>query len=315
MIDTFLIMLTPVLTLLSCILVGYFLHIKKILPESGEEVLSKLTNNVLLPAMAVNTFATNCTVESLSTHWDIVLDSFLVLLCAIAVAIPLSKLVVPEGGYTRKIYQYALAFSNAGYVGIPVVQTMFGGDVLYQYLLFLLPVQTMTYTWGIAQLITGRDESAPAWKRLLNPTLAAILTGIVIGLTGINHMIPEFIFSTAQTLGDCMGPMAMLLTGVVIGKYNLPVILKNKRVYIASVLRLIVLPALFLVPLYFIGASDLCLTLCLIAYCSPLGLNTVVIPAAYGQETLTGASMAVVSHILAMFTIPMMYTLLMAVLQ
>ena len=47
--------------------------------------------------------------------------------------------------------------------------------------------------------------------------------------------------------------------------------------------------------------------LALIAFATPFGLNTIIYPAAYGGETETGASMAMVSHIFAVVTIPLMY--------
>ena len=82
--------------------------------------------------------------------------------------------------------------------------------------------------------------------------------------------------------------------------------------YIATALRLIVLPLLFMVILHFIGADKGALYLTLIAFGTPLGLNTVVFPAAYGGDTSTGASMAMISHTLCVITIPLMYALLTA---
>ena len=81
----------------------------------------------------------------------------------------------------------------------------------------------------------------------------------------------------------------------------------NKKVYVASFLRLIVIPAVIMIALKFIGANDDLMTLALIAFATPLGLNTIVYPAAYGGETKTGASMAMVSHALSVITIPVMY--------
>lgn len=107
-----------------------------------------------------------------------------------------------------------------------------------------------------------------------------------------------------------MGPLAMILTGFVIGSYDIGGLLKNKRVYIAAALRLIVLPTLFIVILRLLGADKNTLYLTLFAYGTPLGLNTVVFPAAYGGDTSTGASMAMISHTLCIVTIPIMYAIL-----
>ena len=107
-----------------------------------------------------------------------------------------------------------------------------------------------------------------------------------------------------------MGPLAMILTGFIIGQYDVVELLKNKKVYAASLLRLLVLPSLFIAVALLLGADETTLTLCLFAYATPLGLNTVVFPAAYGGDTSIGASMAMISHTICVITIPLMRALL-----
>jgi predicted permease len=46
------------------------------------------------------------------------------------------------------------------------------------------------------------------------------------------------------------------------------------------------------------------------AYATPLGMNTIVYPESYGGNPKTGASMALISHTLAVLIIPFTYALL-----
>ena len=103
--------------------------------------------------------------------------------------------------------------------------------------------------------------------------------------------------------------VSMVLTGFVIGNFSLKSLLSKKRVYLVTFLRLFVLPAFFVGLLWLLGADKTTLALCLFAYATPLGMNTVVFPAAYGGDTTTGASMAMISHTLSVVTIPIMYAL------
>ena len=102
----------------------------------------------------------------------------------------------------------------------------------------------------------------------------------------------------------------MVLTGFVIGGYRISELLTNKKVYIATGLRLIVLPLILVGVLWLLGADRLTLLLTVFAYSTALGLNTVVIPAAYDSDTKTGASMAMISHLGSIVTIPLLYSLL-----
>ena len=104
-----------------------------------------------------------------------------------------------------------------------------------------------------------------------------------------------------------MSPIAMLLTGITIAKIDLRKTFKNISVYTVSVIRLLIIPLasvgiLALLPLSYELA--LC-TVCSLAM--PLGLNTIVVPSAYGKDTSVAAGMALISHLLSCLTIPLVF--------
>ena len=309
MLSTFQAALVPMLTMFCCILVGLVLKKKNILPEDSGTVLSRLETYVLCPALTLGTFSRNCTMETFGEKYILLGYSALIVVLSIAIAIPLSKLFVKKG-YQQGVYRYALAFANTGFMGNAVVQALFGDEVLFLYMLFCLPVSIGIYTWGISQMIPGDSSFRSVLKRVMNPSTVAMLIGTVLGLTGLGAQLPDFLSQALTNLGNCMGPIAMVLTGFIVGGYSMKEMFCQGRVYVASLLRLIVLPSLLCGLLYFLGADTLTLTLSLIALGMPLGLNTVVFPAAYGGETKTGASMAIISHGLSVVTIPLMYALL-----
>ncbi len=98
-----------------------------------------------------------------------------------------------------------------------------------------------------------------------------------------------------------------MLAGVVIGGFNFKSPLNDKKVYVVSFMRLIANPIAIVLVMKLLGISDEIQTFALIAFACPLGLNTIIYPAAYGAETKTGASMAMISHVLSVITIPLMY--------
>lgn len=309
MFEVFYATLSPMLVLFICMLTGYILNRKKLLPENSAAVLSKLENYVLVPALIINTFTKYCTVSSLAEQYRLILYCLAALALALAIAIPLSKAFTREA-YKRNVYKYALSFGNFSFMGNAIVPAILGEEALYRYMLFILPLNVAVYTWGLIILIPKGEKKQSVFKSLLNPIFVSIIIGAVIGLSGLQTYIPDFVMSAVGNLSACMGPLAMVLTGFVIGGYEIVKLLKDAKVYVAAFLRLIVLPALFIVVLKLLGADRDTLILTLFAYGTPLGLNTVVFPAAYGGDTSTGASMAMISHTLCVITIPLMYTLL-----
>ena len=106
-----------------------------------------------------------------------------------------------------------------------------------------------------------------------------------------------------------MSPLAMILTGFVVADFSIKKLASVKRIYLASILRLIVLPLAFVLILKLLKTDDTIVMLTLCATAMPLGLNTVVFPAAYGGDTTLGASMALISHLISIVTIPIMFSL------
>lgn len=134
-----------------------------------------------------------------------------------------------------------------------------------------------------------------------------MLLGGVAGITGLP--MPKFLITALSSAGACMSPLAMILTGFIVANFSLKKLLRVKRIYLASILRLIILPLIFVLVLKLIGTDDSIVMLTLCATAMPLGLNTVVFPAAYDGDTTPGASMALISHVMSIITIPVMFAI------
>ena len=315
--------LNPMLTLFICIAIGFILKATGILSDEAGKTIAKLETWVFCPALSFITMAKYCTVSSLGAHSIIViLGCFAIAICLI-IAIPLAKAFTKKNKEERGVYEYALAVANFGYMGDSLVLSMFGGGILSFYKLFTLPGTIIIYVWGIGRLIPKSKSNSSPIKRLINAPMVAMLLGIIVGLTGIGNHLPIYIESAFNSLSACMGPVAMLLAGFTIARFNVFKMLKDKRVYVATLFRLIIIPAILILSIF--GLKELfniflntkientVLYLTLFYIATPFGLNTIVFPEAYGGSSKTGASMALISHILCIITIPLLYALISAI--
>lgn len=291
------------------IVAGYILAKWKFVPENGQVTLSKLENTVFIPALVLGTFMGNFTTETLSTAWELLLGSLVLLVIAVGLSLICVRFCSRDK-YERNIYTYGLCFSNFGFMGNAVVSALFP-EIFLEYLIFTLPLWTLIYLWGVPVLLMGDSESKPTWKQRLknfvNPMFVCMLMGMVIGLLDIP--IPSFVSSAVSAASSCMSPVAMLLTGMTIAQFNLGEILRIKGVYLVTALRLIVFPLLFLCILLLFHIPDIFATCAICSLAMPLGLNTIIIPGALGKDTKVASGMAVVSHILACVTIPVIFML------
>lgn len=309
MLDTFLATLSPMLVMFLCMIIGFVLNKTNITPKNTGAVLSRLETHVLLPALILNTFMTYCTPASILDQYPGILYCIVGIILTLIVAFPLARCFCKEG-YEKKLYLYALLSANFGFLGNAIVPQILGEQALYPYMLFTLPLNAMVYGWWVNILIPKGNSKKSALKGLLNPTFLSMAVAVVLGLLGVQNYLPDFINTTIRNLSACMGPLAMILTGFIIGDYNLRELVKNRKVILASLLRLIVLPLAIIGVLYLLKADKDILIMALFGFGTPLGLNTVVIPASYGGDTRTGASMTMISHAACVITIPLLYALL-----
>lgn len=300
------------------IAIGYILAKLKVIPENSASVLSKLENNVLIPASVLATFMRKFTVGGIGNALEFFIGGFITILISIPIAILVARLCSKDS-YIRKIYTYGIAFSNFGFMGYAVVRGIFGDAVYANYLIFVIPFWTLIYVWGVPSLLIpaegGKKSVASRLKAFLNPMFIAMVVGMVAGLALSNFIPAEgtagalFVVTAIDQLGNCMSPVAMLLTGMTIAKIDLKSAFSKASLYIISLFRLIIIPLAFIAVLIFLPI-DHELKICILCVASmPLGLNTIVIPSAYGLDTTMASGMALISHLLSCISIPIVFML------
>ncbi|MBR1970592.1 MAG: AEC family transporter [Clostridia bacterium] len=311
--------LVQMMNMFFLMLVGFILVKCKILPEGSDRVISRLETYALVPALTLCNQMKNCTVKNFAENLPNMISGLIVVLIAIGLAYPLSCLFVKADAsdskllYKKQIYKYALAFGNYGYVGNFLVLSIWGQEMLFKYMMFTFFPAIMCSAWGVYTLIPKSENSPGLLSNLKNglikPPFISLLVGMFLGLTKLGNYFPSFVHTAFENAGNCMGPLAMILAGIVIGEFNFKELITNKKVYIVSLARLILIPSLFILILKMIGVNKDVITFTLIAFAAPLGLNTIVYPSAFGGDTKTGASMTMVSQTLSVITIPLMYLL------
>ncbi len=288
-------------------LVGFLLNKSGALPKDTSKVLSKLETYLLLPCLTFQTFYNNCTITNFVATGKFVIYGAIVLACSFALALLLSRIFTKDK-YTKSVYIYSFTIPNLGFMGNALVEGVFGSEVLFQYMMFYFSMQIFIYTYGLYSLIPKEAGAKFSLKSLLSPPLIAMLIGAIFGMLEIP--LPEFLSKGIASAGSAMSPIAMVIAGFVFGNYGLKKLASNGRVYIATAIRLILMPIAFTLVLKALGTSEDIIIVVLCATALPFGLNTIVFPEAYGGDSTVGASMAMISHFLSVITIPLVFLLL-----
>lgn len=284
--------------LFSFVFVGYILRKKHVVNEHAAPTLSKLLVYVFAPAVSLKSLSANLNLQNVHEKYLYLVVAAILLVIVIFVAKWLSGRFSSES-YEKSVYAYSFTVSNYGYMGYALVQALFGDDMLLNMVLFSVPTTIYIYTEGL-RILT--EQNQVSFRNLINPAMFAIVAGAIFGLTGVR--LPEMVDGILTGAGNCMAPVSMIMTGLVLAEYGLKPLFLNVKIYVASVLRLLLIPLAVMAVLLLFRADKNVILIAVLFYCLPAGLNGVVFPKMINKDCKTGLAIAVLTNLFCIFTIP-----------
>lgn len=287
---------------------GYLGNKLGVLDDEGNKKYSSLVVNITAPALilasASDSNLTGSKGEALSVLIIAVgMYGFLTLaslLVRVLFRIPRGK----EG-----VYQFMTIFGNNAFMGIPVVEAVFG-NVFYA-ALFNLPNNILIYSFGgylLGKHQLSKDQevhhAAFSWKNICNPGVISAVTALLMFLSGLKF--PVLVTDTLNCVGSITTPLSMLVIGSSLANLSLKDTFVNVRVYAFSLYKLVILPVLiWLIGRMFITSFTVLGVLVIIS-AMPCAAVTVMLCNEYGNDAGLAARYVFVSTILSVLTIPVL---------
>lgn len=284
------------LVMLVYMMIGYFLYKKKLVSAGGSADIGRILLYIVMPAAILKSYLADFSRERLEGLFVSFLAALLSLLLSIAAArIAFSK----EQGIER----FGAAFSNAGFIGIPLVQMTLGEEAVFYVSSYVALLNILQWTYGLVT-ITG-DRSLISVKRLrINPILLSFLAGIALFLLPVS--LPETAENVVGTIAAMNGPLAMIVLGVYLGQVPLRSLFSGRVVYRCALVRLIVIPVLTMALLFVFPEKYHMLKLTiLIAASAPVGSNVSIFAQLYGQDYMQSVKEVTLSTLLCIITLPL----------
>ena len=294
-----------VLILFAFIIAGYILAKTGIAKVEHTKTFSALIVYFFLPCTYLNSFSQNCTPAYLQEKYPLILISLAILLGLCLLARPFSKKFSKEK-YEQTIFEYSLIIPNFGYIGYALCQGIFGDLALLNMMVFALPLSVYISVIGF-NMLTKQTGEKFSWKLVFTPSMIGILLGCAVGISGVR--LPSVVTEVTSKAAACTAPSSMLLTGIALSEFDLKVLLTDKRSYILSALRLLGIPMLLFAVLKLLGLDSAILPAVMI-YAMPCGMNTIIYPKLIGEDCRIGASLTLISTVLALLTIPLCVAIL-----
>lgn len=278
-------------------IIGWVLAKTGVINNKHSQLLSVLMIYVFMPAKFFKSFANNFTPEYISAKYNLLIISLVILVVLVIIAKQAAKFFSRDQ-YERNVFQYSLAITNFGYMGYVLTEALYGEAFLIDIMLFGLLIQVYINTEGY-RLLTGTGKFS--LKNIFNPMFIATIIGCIWGLFKLP--IPSIADSALTSASGCAGAVSMLLMGLVISEQKLKPLLSDARIYIMTIIRLFIIPAIIGGILYLLLGREMT-TISLMVFAMPCGLNTIVFPKLVGKDCTIGAGLALVSTIGSLISIP-----------
>ena len=298
-------MFEVMMTLFAIVVVGYAAGKLGYMGGTFDKRLSKLVIDVTCPALILSSAMTG-ELPDRALILPLLGISILTYVLLTGAALWLPRLLT-KNKENEGVVGFALMFGNVGFMGYPVVASIFGHEAVF-YAAVLNVVNTFAvFTIG-TMLITGKNEveGSRFQKKVLysTPMIAAYLSMFIVALR-IDH-IPAFVSQPLTMIGNITVPAALLIIGSSMSHLPLRAMMGNRTVYATTVMRLAVLP---------LAVHYLCITLGFSPFV--VGINTVVIamPVAtygtilclrHGKDTTLITEVTFITTLLSMITIPLL---------
>lgn len=296
--------INQVIVLFLIMVVGFFSRKKEYINPSVNRSLSELLINITLPSMIIASFNFKFSKDMLNVGISLFLISLI---------IHLSLLLIGKFLYKRfnenemKVLWFITLFSNCGFMGYPVVESIYGKIGLFYAALFNIPFNILMWTAGVF-IFTGKGDIKSAKKALLNPGIVSVFIGLFIFLFSIQLPIP--IQKTLELVGSMTTPLSMIIIGSTLADSKITSIFESKSIYIGTIVRLILIPVTTFIFLKYFGLKDFYLSIPVIITAMPAAANTVIMAEKFGGDAEFASKIVFLTTVLSAVTIPLVLILL-----
>ena len=294
-----LILLRQIAIMALLMAVGIYLSRKGFLSPQGTKDLGAILLRIIIPCVIVKSYITTYSRERLL---ELALSAGLAL-AAFILAMGIAYLVY---GKRRRIENFASAFCNAGFIGIPLAQAVIGDEGVFYMAASVALLNLFQWTYGV-YIMTDRRDSISAKTIAKNPVVIAIVIGIALFLSRLP--VPGILTSTLGYIAGMNTPVAMILMGTYMAKLPWRKLL-DKRAYGCVLLRLVVIPAVVLAVFWALPITNQNVALAAyLAAATPVGANICVFAQQYDCDYEFSVVTVCLSTVLSIVTVPLMVSL------
>ena len=294
-------LLTKMVIFVVLMVIGYIGARTKLLNGEFTKAASKLTMNVFMTASILNSVIANPPQLSGGELAKVMLACFV----SVGFGYLLSALIVrllPFQRERKPLMELLISVTNTMFIGVPVAEPIFGSQAVFYIAMSCIPFNVFLYTYGVWRMNQSGERVKLNWKDMVSVPLIATIAALLIFV--LNIPMPGVVKELCNTLSAATMPMSMLVIGSSLGGVSLLDAFKEKNLYFASLMRLVLVPLLTLPVLKLITTDPVLLGAMVIIAGCPSAVMVTVLAIQYGRDAEYTSKGILLETFLSMATLP-----------
>lgn len=267
------------------------------------EVNRGLSNLALMLVNPMTTFSSYQTAYSGEIALNL-LFTFILAIIAFAMQIPLSMLIIRKSRKEYRIERLSILLSNCSYIGIPLVQSMYGSEGIIYLTAFVTVFHLVTWTYGLS-LMSGETNVKKMLRNMVSPALIAVLLGALCFFARVR--LPEIVVTPMKRIADMNTPIAMLIAGSTLSQTNIKKALTKVSTFVICALKLLILPICVLLVVSNaarFGIPSHIINIVVIAASCPTATIITMFSHRFGKNSVYASEIFTVCTLFSVITIP-----------
>jgi predicted permease len=297
--------LSQMVVLFLILSAGYAANKFKIMTADSNRLLSRLVVNITMPCTILSSVLSGqVTATGLDAAYFMLL-SLAVFLLAFIIVMPLPRLLrSPKSD--RGLYRFMVVFGNVGFMGFPVIQSIFGTGAVFYVTLFNIAFSVLCFSVGIIMLSDKGTKFNP--KLLINPTMVVSLLTVLIFYTKLP--VPVILKDTVTLVGRMTTPSAMLIIGSTLACISIKEVFSEYRIYMMTFVKLLVVPVLAWLLLRLFVTDRLMLGVLVALSAMPTATNATMLSMEYDGNEQLASKGVFLTTLFSVITLPLLLFLL-----
>lgn len=281
------------------IFIGYILRKLNIISKENRKSVTDLVIDIILPANIICSFM-------IEMNQEIIISGLTILIVSIVIQLAcqfLGKYFFNQAtARQQSVLQYGTICSNAGFMGSPLIQGLYGLDGLLFASIYLIPQRIVMWSGGVACFSDAKGKDVIK-KVITHPCIVAVFIGMVLMISQVQ--LPNFITVSIQSLSNCTMALSMIVIGGILAEIRFKDVLNKLTIYY-SVIRLLVIPILVLIPCVLLSLPPLVTAVATVLAGMPAGSTTAILAEKYQGDAKLAVEIVFLSTALSLFTIPVL---------